>query len=55
MILCTNPMLQDHVGNCSFGRSQGKETGQAQEYERCSQLEVRRKLDSHVMPFGCCN
>ena len=38
------------MGNCSFGSCQGKEMGQAQGYERYSQLEVRRKLFSNVMP-----
>ena len=40
------------MGNCGVGRCQGKEMGQAQEYGRYmySQLEVRRKLDGHVMP-----
>lgn len=40
------------MGNCSFGSCQGKEIGQAQGHERCSQLEVRRKLDSNTMPEG---
>ena len=38
------------MGNCSFGSCLGKELGQAEGYEKCNQLEVRRKLDSNVMP-----
>lgn len=40
------------MANCAVGscHSQGKEMGQSQGLERYSQLEIRRKLDSNVMP-----